>query len=206
MKTVRTALVAIAAVALANGVAHAQGGFPGGGSGGPPPEMMKKFQAMRQWFDTHKNVRQVSTTFGAFAELDKEPATKVSKDQAKKVLAIVNAWQSKPVMSNDQAGTVSKELAGTMTMTQLKKMATMKGPGMGGGRGGGMGGGRPGGGGGMGGGRPGGGGGGFNAASIPDPKEYNPLSPKTFWNSPWKDRTISRFNSTLTLLKSRAAG
>lgn len=218
MKTMqKTVLAAFAALTFAiNGTAaHAQ--FPGGGGGGTPPspEMMAAFQKMRKWGEAHKNVRQVNGTLAALVEMDKEPATKITSAQAKKILGVVKPWQTKPVMTNEQAKGVNKQLAATMTIPQLKKMTTLQergggrgGQGGGGGRG--QGGGGGGFGGGPGGGGPPGGGGGrprFDVASINKMmREYNPLNPATIPDSPRKQRTVSRLNAAMTLIKQRASG
>ncbi len=168
---------------LAASGAFAQGGPPGGGGPGgfqPSPEMMKKFQALRKWNDKHPNIGRVSQTLRAVGEMDKDPKTKITPAQAKKMLAVIRPWQKRPVMTDAQALQVNKQLTAAMTLPQIKKMATMprmggrRGGGGGGGGSGGGGAGRPGGGGfagggGGGGGRPGGGRP-FTAAMIPAPR------------------------------------
>jgi hypothetical protein len=102
----------------------------------------------------------------------------LTKDQAKKIKAIVAPWQSKPKMTDDQALKLVKDITGVLSTAQLKKYAALSaqqgrgGFGGGGGRMGGPGGGGPGGGGGFGGpggGGPPGGGGGFGGPGAGGP-------------------------------------
>ena len=181
-------LLPLAAVFLLAAGAQAQGpggfGGPPGGPGGfqPPPAMMAKFQAWRQWRDNHKNVTSLQRTLGALTDMQQDPRTKLSKPQAKAILAVIQRWQAKPALTDAQALQVNKQLTAPLSLIQIKKIATASQ-----GRGGfGGGGGRPGGGGGFGGGfgggRPGGPGGGplaFDPASFPSPRDYNPLNPAT---------------------------
>lgn len=201
-------LAATALIGLA-GAAYAQGG-PGGGGFQPSPEMRKMFEGMQKWRDNHKNLVALGQTLRALNEFDKDPKTKLSKDQAKKIMGVIKPWQGKPVMTDDQAQGVNKKITSSFTLAQVKKMATMpRGFGGGGGRpgggmggGGGFGGGRPGGGGmGGGGGRPGGPGG-FDPQQMQKAmkamqKEYNPLNPATFPDTPFKDRMVQRLNETM---------
>ena len=210
----RALLGAAAAVALCAPFAHAQGGgFGGGGGMQMTPAMQAKFAAYRKFGDSHKNYRTLTRTLGAVAEMDKDPATKITKPEAQKMLAVIKPWMSKPVMKDDDAKAVNNALAKTLTVPQLKKMAAASArQGGGGGRPGGGGGGRPGGGGGgggfggggQGGGRPGGGGG-FDPSKLPDPKEYNPLNVNSYPKSPMSERGKKRVTDFITMLKSRAA-
>lgn len=227
----RIALPLVAAALMTVSAAFAQppgGGPPGGGGGGGfqmTPELRAKFDKMRKFGESHKNYRSLSTTLRSIVEMDKDPKTKLTKDQAKKIWGAVSPWSSKPVMTDAQALAVNKQISGALTLPQLKKMASMSaqmgnrggrgggGGGFGGGGGGGFGGG---GGQGGGGGRPGGGGGGgfggggggrgnFDPSKIPDPKEYNPLNPNSYQESPFSQRMKQRLNEFITLIKSRAA-
>jgi hypothetical protein len=183
MKTIGAVIAA--GLVLAATASFAQG--PGGGGGGfqPSPEMMAKFQAWGKWRDHHKHVSEVSHTLRGLSECEKTPATSLNKAQAQKVLAVINTWKSKPVMTDGQAATVIKQLTAPLNVSQLKAIAAVPEFGRRPGGGGGFGGGRPGGGFGgnaPGGGRPGGGGfGGPRPAgfTMPDPKDYNPLNPST---------------------------
>ena len=221
-----TALLIAAGISVAPS-AHAQGGGfggPGGGGGGMqmPPAAMAKMQAYRKFTQSHPNYRTLTRTLGAVAEMDKDAATKITKPEAQKMLAVITPWMSKPVMKDADAKAVNNALAKTLTVPQLKKMAASAGrqggggggrPGGGGGfgGGGGQGGGRPGGGGGGGfgggGGRPGGGGpgGGFDLSKLPDPKEYNPLNVNSYPKSPMTERGKKRVTDFIAMLKSRAA-
>ena len=215
-----TALLIAAGVSVAP-AAHAQGGGFGGPGGGGMPQMspaaMAKMQAYRKFTQSHPNYRTLTRTLGAVSEMDKDAATKITKPEAQKMLAVITPWMSKPVMKDADAKAVNNALAKTLTVPQLKKMAASAGrqgggggrPGGGGfGGGGGQGGGRPGGGGGgFGGGRPGGGGpgGGFDLSKLPDPKEYNPLNVNSYPKSPMTERGKKRVTDFIAMLKSRAA-
>lgn len=187
------AAMAFVAPALAQGP-------PGGGPGGfnPPPEMMAKIKAWQKWRENHKSVAAITHTIRGLGECEKDPKTALNKDQAKKVLAVLKAWRTKPVMSNDQAGGVNKALNAPLSLLQIKKIAATPEFGQrGGGGGGGMG--RPGGGGGgPGGGRPGGPGG----FTLPDPKDFNPLNPDSSpFQGRMKDMAVQRYNELLKSLE-----
>lgn len=166
------AVIGVATVVTPGAQAQGGGGFQ------MPPEIQAKIKAWQKWRDTHKGISQLQTLMFQLRELDKDPANKLTKPQAKKVLGAIKPWRTKATMSDDQAKSVVKQISGDLTDKQLKKMSTFQPPwarmgGGGGGRpGGGFGGGRPGGGGPPGGGRPGG-------FTFPDPKDYNPLNPDT---------------------------
>ncbi len=200
------ATLAVALFALSTQTAHAQGGFGGGGGFQPSPEMMAKFKKWQAWRQSHPHISELGQTMRGMGELDKNPGTQITKPQAQAILAAIKPWRGKPVMTNDQALQVNKAITRPLSIPQIKKLATMGGPGGGrrGGGGGGFGGGgggRPGGFGG-GGGRPGGGGpGGF---TMPDPKDYNPLNPSTFPNSSFKSRMVQRMTQFISTLQARA--
>jgi len=194
-KTVRVMCAALL-VAVAAPSANAQGaGF------NPPPALMAKFKAWQKWRENHKNISKLTTTLAALRELEKDKATELKKDQAKKILSIFNEWKDKPAMTDEQAQQVNKKISDLMSDGQLQAIATAPNP-MQGGRGFG---------GGAGGQRPGGAGGGMAAmdpAKFPDPKDYNPLNPDT---SPFKSISPDRFkemkgkwNEYLTTLQTRA--
>jgi hypothetical protein len=214
------ALIAASAMAQPPG-----GGFGGPGGGAPSPEMMKAFQEMQSIREKRKNLSALSQSLRALPEFDKDASTKVTGDQAKKILALLKPWRSKPAMSDDEAQALNKKVTGVFTLPQIKKLATLSQrrgggggfgggggrPGGGGGGGFGGGGGRPGGGGGGfgggGGGRPGGGGGGnFDPKKLVEAmkKPYNPLNPASLPDSPMKERQVKSFTETMTLLESRA--
>jgi hypothetical protein len=144
--------------------------------------------------------------------MDKDPTAQLNKDQAKKISAAVKPWANKPVMTDDQALALNKQITGVFSTAQLKKFATMQG------QRGGFGGGRPGGGGGFGG--PGGGGGGgprpggpgggpgggrFDPSKMPDPKDYNPMNPATYPAGQMNERMKQRHTEFMTVLKTRSA-
>lgn len=166
-------VAALAAVSLAPS-AQAQGGF-----GQMPPEVQAKMKAWQKFMETHKNYNALRKAMAGLGACQKDPKTKLTKDQAKKTLAVLNAWEHKPTMNNEQAGQVTKQLTANLSMAQVKVIATVPDFGRGGrGFGGGA---RAGGGAGGGGGaRPAGAGGGaprFDLSKMPDPKEYNALNP-----------------------------
>ena len=227
--TTRYTVLSVAAVAalLASGAgsAFAQGGFGGGGGGfgggaPPSPAVMAKMQEYRKFGESHPNYRTLSRTIRAVGEMDKDPATKITKDEAKKMLVVIKPWMAKPVMKDDDAKAVNNQLAKLLSLPQIKKMAALASQqgGRGGGRPGGGGGqGGPGGGGGFGGGAgggggrpggaggPGGGGGRGDMSKMPSPKEYNPLNVNSYPNSPMSQRGKQRITDFLTMLKQRAA-
>ena len=106
------ATAAIALLALGNAqTAHAQGGFGGGGGGfQPPPEMMAKIKKWQAWRQSHPHISALGQTMRGMGELDKNPATQITKPQAQAILAAIKPWRSKPVMTNDQALQVNKAI------------------------------------------------------------------------------------------------
>lgn len=202
------------------------GGGPGGGPGGfqMTPEMQKRFKAMQAWRDNHKNIVALQQTLRALGDMDQDPTTKITPAQAKKILPVLKTWRTKPVMTDDQARSVNKQVTAALTIPQIKKIAMTRGGGFGGGRrggggqggpgGGGFGGPRPGGfggpgggGGGFGGPRPGGGGpggrgGGFDPSRL---KDYNPLNPDSFPFEQARPRMKQRIDGLIASLKARAA-
>ncbi|HEY3414888.1 MAG TPA: hypothetical protein VGM51_17790 [Armatimonadota bacterium] len=201
MNRMHSILIASVGVAILATGAFAQA--PGGMQ--MTPAVQAKMKAWQKWNDSHKNIRAVSQTVGAIVEMQKDPKTAFRKAQAKTVLGILKTWRNKPVMSDAQAQKVNKQLAGTFTMAQLKKLASM--PQRGGGRGfggGGQGGPRPGGPGGFGGGRPGGarpgGGRGFDLSKMPAPREYNPLNPGSIPMERQRARATERIDGLIKTL------
>jgi hypothetical protein len=207
---------ALAALALAP-AANAQP--PGGGQGGGnfTPEMRAQFQKFRKWQEANKNVVQLGRTFRRFRQLEENPKTQLTKEQARKILAVVKPWRRKPVMKDEEARKVMTQLTAPLSVPQLKAISQSESRGGrgGGGGGAGFGGGRPGGGGpgggaGFGGGgRPGGGGpGGGGGFRMPDPKPYNPLNPESspFYKAdPQRGaRMVQGFNEMMAKLEARA--
>ncbi|GAB4464398.1 MAG: hypothetical protein OHK0029_34290 [Armatimonadaceae bacterium] len=217
----------VAAVVLSVSAVWAQppGGGPGGAGGGGfqmTPEMRAKMDKWRKWRDNHKNFTQLQNTMRAIMEMDKDPKTKLTGAQAKKINGYVTPWTTKPTMTDAQAKELNGQIVKALSVEQVKKMAALAGQQRGGGGFGG-GGGRPGGGGpggpggggggfGGGGGRPGGGGagggggrGGFDLSKMPDPKEYNPLNVKTYPETPMTQRGKQRVTDFLKMVKTRGA-
>lgn len=198
-----------------SGAAFAQP--PGGMGGAPSPEMMAMFKKMGEWRDKNKNLFSVGRTMGALAEFEKEPKTALTKDQAKKILAAVGPWKTKPVMTDANAKDLLKQVGATFTVAQATKMAQIAKEAAARGWGGGGGGMRPGGGGppGGGGGRPGGGPPGGGGGGMMDPaamkkrmdammKGFNPLNFATIPDSPMKDRSIKPVKDGMEALEKKA--
>ncbi len=186
-----------AALLVTSGAAFAQGP-----PGGMPPEiqkMMGEFQKMR-----NSPKGKLGTTLRALGEFGGDAKTKPTKPQATKILALIAPWKAKTTMSQDEAAALNKQIAGTFTIPQIKKQATM------GAQQGGMGGGRPGGG--MGGGRPGGGGpgggGGFDAKKmmegIKKSQNANPLNPMSYPDSPFRQRMVDGMSKLFGMLQAAA--
>lgn len=210
--------LAAALLLTISGAVRAQGGPPGGGGGFQmSPEMQAMFKKFGEWRDKNKNLAGFNRTIGAIAEFEKDKSTALTKDQAKKILGILGPWKSKPIMTDANAKDILKQVGGTFTPPQAKKLAQelSKRQGFGGGGGGGMrpGGGGPGGPGGGGGGRPGGGGpggpGGFDMAAMKKRfdtmmKGYNPLNFSTIPESPMKERSIKPVKDALAALEKKS--
>jgi hypothetical protein len=200
------AAAAFMAAAAVPAVAQGPGGAGGPGGFQMPPEMQAKIKKLQAFQESHKNYRAVQQSLYGIAECEKSPTTKLTKAQAKNVLATLKKWEPKTSLTNEQAGTLNKELTAGLTTAQIKTVATAKSPfgrggRMGGGQGG-PGGGRPGGpgAGGPGGGRPGG----MANFQIPDPKEYNPVNPDTLPFVQFRDRAKQRMNEFKTKLEAAA--
>ncbi len=131
-----------AVFALTSGVqAQGPGGFGGPGGGAPlPPAVMAKMQAWRSWRDTHKNVTSLQRSLGAITDMAQDPQTKLTKPQARTILAVIKKWQGKPALTDAQARVVNTQITSPLTLIQIKKIATAAQQ-----RRGGFGGGRPGG-------------------------------------------------------------
>lgn len=151
--------IAAATLVLA-GAAHAQ--RPGGFGGPPlPPAMQAKMRAWDTWRGTHPSVTALQRTLGGLARLSANPQTPLTKPQAKVVLAVLTKWRAKPTVSNAQAKQINARLLAPLTVAQRQQLTQPGRPGGFRGR------------------SRGGFGGGFNPASFPAPREYNPLNPAT---------------------------
>jgi uncharacterized membrane protein YgcG len=212
MKKLALPLAAALLLTISSAV-RAQG--PPGGGAGPSPEMMAMFKKFGEWREKNKNLASMGQTIGMFAEFEKDPKTALTKDQAKKILAAVAPWKTKPIMTDANAKELIKTIGKTMTVAQATKSAQLaKEAAARRGQFGGGGGGRMGGGGGApggGGGRPGGGGG----MGAMDPaamkkrfdtmmKGYNPLNFATVPDSPMKERSIKPVKEGLAALEKKA--
>jgi len=104
-----------------------------------------QFSAMRE---KYKYTFQLMTMVRHIGEIDKDKKYTLTPAQAKKMLAILTPWRSKPKMTQDQAKDVARKLKSVLTAAQLNAMARIKshfgqGPGGRGGPGGGPGQGGP---------------------------------------------------------------
>ena len=104
MKKVLMVAATLMMAALVTGPVLAQGGM---GGFQMPPELTKAMDKMRT---ARKNRMMIGRTVRAIAELNNDPKTALTKDQAKKVVAVLDKWATKPDMTEDQAKQVSKEL------------------------------------------------------------------------------------------------
>jgi polyhydroxyalkanoate synthesis regulator phasin len=119
MKKVLMIAATLMMAALVTGPVMAQGGM---GGFQMPPELTKAMDKMRT---ARKNRMMIGRTVRAIAELNKDPKTALTKDQAKKVTSVLDKWASKPDMTEDQAKQVSKELTAPLAtnISQIKKLA-----------------------------------------------------------------------------------
>jgi hypothetical protein len=175
MVTLRLGLavaIGAASMSLLANTAVAQG-F---GGGQMPPEVQAKMKLWKKYSDEHKKATNLGQTVRKVENMNKEDDYKLDKKQSAKMLAIMRTWSSKPSLSEDEAGTITRQINSFLTIKQIKKMTTMPN---GFGRGsGGAAGSRPGGGPGGAGGRPAGAGGRPGGFSFPDPPKtgINPFN------------------------------
>lgn len=168
-------------------------------------------QGMAQWqkfFEEHKYHFQLRETFLKLGELEKKGRqTALTKDQAKKLLAIFQPLTKKEKLTADEAKDVLKKIKAVLKPDQLNALQRIQLPRMGrpGGSPGGPGG--PGAGPGGPGGRPGGQGGPrFDPSQM---RNFNPLSlvVKVDPQSPaaeWAKRRAERIKEVLNLLEKKA--
>jgi hypothetical protein len=124
---------ALLLTASVGAVAHAQG-FPGGGGGGGGRRVPDaagndgKGQGLAEVPREPQELRGLQRTIFAIGEMDKDPKTQLTKPQAKSMLSVLGPWRNKPVMTNDQALQVNKQLTAGMSVAQIKKIATVEMP------------------------------------------------------------------------------
>lgn len=162
-------------------------------------QLQAKQKAWQRWRDNHKNVNSLQQTMMGFQVLEKDPKTALTPAQAKVVVPILKAWRKKPVITDDQARAVNKQLGGVLTDKQLKAIASAPRPGQGG-RG--FGGGAR-----MGGGAAGGASGrapAFDISKFPDPTDYNPLNPDSLPFAGMRGRIAGRMDAFIKSLADRA--
>jgi hypothetical protein len=114
--------------------------------GGGNPAMAKQMEAWRTWYEKHPNIASTRQTLNGLNDMMESTATRVTKKQAQTILSVLEAWKSKPVMTEAQAKSVNAQLTKGLTPAQLKVIASARRPGVPGGgrRGGGPGMGGPG--------------------------------------------------------------
>lgn len=208
-------LLAVAAVAAVAQPPPGAGGFQ------MTPEMQRRMEEFRQWREAHKYTFQLTSTLRALEQIDKDPKTKLTPAQAKKILAVLQPYRNKPKMTQDDAKNALKGIKAALSVDQLNAMARFEAErrnrrgGFGGPGGGGMGmrpGGSPGGPpGGAPGARPGGApgagnrpGGNFRMPNLAQMKDFNPFKPDT--SSPFGQRSAEYWNNFFKGLQQRAAG
>lgn len=190
--------VLCAAAALAATCSFGQGMF-GNLTPQQQAQLQAKQKAWQRWRDNHKNINSLQQTMMGFQILEKDPRTALTPAQAKKVVPILKAWRKKPVITDDQAREVNKQLGGMLTDKQLKAIAAAPRPGQGG-RG--FGGGAR-----MGGGAAGGANGrapAFDISKFPDPTDYNPLNPDSLPFAGMRGRVAGRMDAFIKSLADRA--
>lgn len=193
---------------------------PGAGGFQMTPEMQRQMEAWRKWREAHKYTFQLTSTLRALEEIDKDPKTKLTPAQAKKILTVLQPYRNKPKMTQDDAKNALKGIKAALNVNQLNAIARIEAErrnrrgGFGGPGGGGMGmrpgapggppagapGARPGGAPGAGG-RPGG------NFRMPDPsqmKDFNPFKPDT--STPFGQRAAQRWSEFFKGLQQRASG
>ncbi len=185
-----TALV-VALLVLASMVASlAQG--PGGQGSNMFSQMREKYKYTFQLMSMARHI----------AEIDKDAKYKLTQDQAKKVLAVLQPLRSKPKLTQDQAKDTLKKLKPIFTVNQLNAMARIKDQRPGGGQ-------RP-----MGQGQPGQNQGRPSGNRAPGARHFDPNAMKDFnpfYANPKADdefakRRAARWNEFFTALNNRAKG
>ncbi len=191
--------LALAGVLFAGTTSAKAQGF---GGGGMPPDIAKKIKAWQKFGDDHKKLMALGDQVYQIGELSKESGYEMDKKQATSALKTINQFKAKTSLSEDEAGTISKQLTGALSAKQIKKMTTIETP-----RqkmqkaraGGGMGGG--------GGARPAGGGaGGAGGFKFPDPpaKGWNPLNPDSLPFEQMKPAAKGSMSKLMSDLQARA--
>src|SRR2546423_15672346 len=115
-------LVPVAALSLSS-VGLAQG--PGGGGPGgfqPTPEMQARMKTMQKFNENHKKLATLGRTLRSLPRLEEDPKTAFTKDQARKVLAVYKKWNSKPVLTEEEAGQANKELNAALNVAQIQAL------------------------------------------------------------------------------------
>ncbi len=175
----------------------------GGAIAQPPPQMAAQWQQFRE---EHKYHFQLRETFLKLGELEKKGGqTALTKEQAKKLLALFQPLTKKEKLTADEAKDVLKKIRSILTADQMNALQRIQLPRMG----------RPGGGPGSGGpqggpsGPPSGGPGSGPRFDPAQMRNFNPLSlvVKVDPNSPaaeWAKRRTQRIKEVLSLLEKKA--
>lgn len=188
---------------------------PGAGGFQMTPEMQRRMEEFRKWREAHKYTFQLTSTLRAIEQIDKDPKTKLTSAQAKKILAVLQPYRNKPKMTQDDAKNALKGIKAALNVNQLNAIARIEaerrnrrgGPGGPGPGGGGMGMMRPGAPGGQPGGAPGAGGRPGGSFRMPNPaqmKDFNPFKPDT--STFGGQRAAEYWNNYFKGLQQRASG
>ncbi len=182
---------------------------PGAGGFQMTPEMQRRIEEFRKWREAHKYTLQLTSTLRALEQVDKDPKTKLTSAQAKKILSVLQPYRNKPKMTQDDAKNALKGIKAALNVNQLNAIARIEaerrnrrgGPG-----GMGM---RPGGPGGQPGGAPGARPGGAPGSNfrMPDAaqmKDFNPFKPDT--STPFGQRAAEYWDNFFKGLQQRASG
>lgn len=147
------------------------------------PNIAAKIKAWRQWMENHKQTVAIGHRLEGVYYIDKDIQTQLTKQQAQRVLTILKTWRNKPVMTEDQARDVNRQLGAILNEVQFKKIATMPISGSSG-----SGGGRP-------------------TIEIPDPPtgSFNPLNPDTVPIIRMRPVVKKRIDDFMTALEARVA-
>lgn len=84
-----------------------------------PQDFHQAMDAWRTWNETHPNIRAIHRTLRGLEALEEDPTTRFTKPQAKPLLAILETWRNKPVLTDTQAKIVNASLLKPLTKEQL---------------------------------------------------------------------------------------
>jgi len=99
---------------------------PGAGGFQMTPEMQRQIEAWRKWREAHRYTFQLTNTLRALIEIDKDPKTKLTPAQAKKILAVLQPYRNKPKMTQDDAKNALKGIKAALNVNQLNAIARIE--------------------------------------------------------------------------------